>query len=181
MLVGNKKFLSRHAEDLAVHFVVVHGASYDKFAAFARENNWETFTESYFYKWLRKPRIKRRIEAERDVARAEARERIQVTRDDRLAELQATLARCNRLLSDDLSVSDVVRLEEQKRKTLEAIAKERGEWNDNSSKAPLDRGTNYSAAAEAALAAMRERKALPEPSIDGEFEEVFDDDEGDDE
>lgn len=129
------KYLSTTEEDLLIRHVAAHGERYRDFVDWCDEKEippHRRFTMLSYRKWVQRHR--QTIKDLREKARQETLKTSKFHRASRLKELEDTMVRIGALLDGTLegklplTVSDIVRLEEQRRKTLEHIAKERGEW-----------------------------------------------------
>lgn len=129
---ATKAYLSQAESESLVNWLVAHGGTYPKYAIWCEDNKIATdvrFTPAYFRNWMQRKRAL--IQKTRASHRQAIRDASVMDRAARLTSLEHTLGRLERTImsTEDLSPDSLVRLEEQKRKTLESIAKERGEFN----------------------------------------------------
>lgn len=140
--------LSKNEKDELARFVAGTGENYSRYVTYATERGWYIFTRDYFRRWVQNHRnlVKKH--------RAENETRIQqvsmMGKELRVAELESDLQMLNFTLDNDLSVEHVcepcstdsspvyhtplrpemlLKYLDQKRKLLQAISQERGEWN----------------------------------------------------
>lgn len=124
-------FLSRQQQSDLLEHVVNAGEKYDAYLKWCEERGiTERFTEAYFPRWVQKHR--RMLQARRTEHQQVVRAESVYDRAMRVRTLEASLNRLEgaamvALANDDLR--SLVMIEEQKRKHMESIAKERGEFN----------------------------------------------------
>ena len=124
-------FLSRQQQSDLLEHVVNAGEKYDAYLAWCDERGiTERFTEAYFPRWVQKHRrlLQARRTEHQQVVRAES----VYDRAMRVRTLESSMARLEGAAMDALANKNLralVMIEEQKRKNMESIAKERGEFN----------------------------------------------------
>lgn len=136
--MGHKAYLSRMEKLDLIKFIAATGESYVRYVEWAKAKHVENvFTERYFHTWVQRRRPQ--ITEERARIRDEVRRMSTYDKDRRLQELEKVAE----FLLDEMEhmrIHDVcsktckpietfLRLAEQQRKTLETIARERGEFN----------------------------------------------------
>lgn len=117
-----------------MEFVAGKGENYPRYLQWCEERHIPgecRFKEAYFHKWVGKHRPT--VQRKREEHKAEVRAESIYDRQSRLRILEASLERLEAAAqalgeNEKFDPGDLVRLEEQKRKTLESIAKERGEF-----------------------------------------------------
>lgn len=146
-----------------VEFVAANGTSYARYVRYAEQNNLGyIYTEGYWRQWVK--RRKGRLEEARARHEKEVRERTVLAKEDRVKKLEAAVARLEGLLaSDELSITDQVKVEEQLRKNLESIAKEKGEYG---TKGEVRQTSGVDQALQKAIAALAQPKQLSAPNPD---------------
>lgn len=120
-----RKGLNERQKRLLATYIALNGENYQRYADWARGQGIPLFTPAYLHRWVNKNRPEIRLE--RGVIYERLRMKSQLDRESRLAHLEEDVLRLDHLLRDadaDLSI----KLIEQKRKCLQAIAEERGEW-----------------------------------------------------
>lgn len=121
-------FLSKQQQlDLIEWLAVNSDKRYDLYTEWCARTGAKPFSPNYLRTWTQNHR--ELIQKAREQHRREARAESVMARTQRLHALEDSFIRLDELSkSEGLTSVDVVRLEDQKRKTLEAIARERGEW-----------------------------------------------------
>lgn len=133
-----KGTLSKIAIADLIEFVAVNAENYDRYSAYAEKRGWHKFSPGYFHNWVNRHRDE--IRAARHMHLIEVRKAGVLDRTQRIARLEARANEIEALLQraaaageDDespaVSVDTVLRMMEQQRKILQAIAQENGEWN----------------------------------------------------
>lgn len=125
-----KAYLSpAEVADLVKH-VAEHGSNYEKYQQWAERNGVEQqFTQNSLQNWIQRRRPQ--VIAEREKFEEEVRVESTMTRGQRLRMLEETLDRLHNIFMDPESgveVEVLVKVAEQERKHMEAIAKDRGEF-----------------------------------------------------
>jgi|3_EtaG_2_1085321.scaffolds.fasta_scaffold07126_4 protein subunit release factor A len=170
------RFLSDRAEEKLIQFTAANGENFDMYLHFAEAQGWKTFTQKSYHNWIFKPRIHRRIVAVREGVASDIRDGMKLEREARVDMLERDVDRIEDLLDGgELSAQETIRLIDQKRKNLEAIAKEAGEWNKPADKNAPDSalGGLFKELLKAKqLATPEEPEELEEPPIEGEFTEM---------
>jgi len=169
-IAKNQKISQAQKRDL-LSFVAGAGENFDFYLKFCERFNIPTFSRYYWRTWVQRHRAEvQRLRKEHLLAvAAEAR----FGRKERQEALQADIDRLEQILvkqndeEDELTVDQVVKIMDQKRKNMEALAKEMGEWGVMPDTAPPNpAGAALGAAAAALLqieaAAAAERAAAPE-------------------
>lgn len=139
---GIKSFLSAKEKEELVIFLAATGENYDRYLEYCSKREWKPYSKNYLHTWVNRHRHKIKI------AREENNERIRrlatFNREKRISELETDINRINKLLAMadksahtcdrcgeahmQMKPDDIIRLSEQKRKGLQAIAQERNEW-----------------------------------------------------
>lgn len=172
--MANKSFLSAAEKRDLMEHLAAKGENYDRFIEWCEKHGVppeRRYTKDTLHKWYGRRRDQ--IRALREQHRVQVRKDSTFDKTVRLQKLEDAATRLERRLEEfDITEgtwADYARLEEQLRKTLESIAKERGEFN----RADEDDGHMISLQSELArqaIAAMN-RGSLPEPVIEGEWAE----------
>ncbi|MDE2104987.1 MAG: hypothetical protein KGL39_47555 [Patescibacteria group bacterium] len=129
--MAHTSFLTPEEKRSLLDWIGAHGEGYPGYLDWCEREaipNERRFTKASYGSWVQRRRLK--VQASRANHREESRRQSRMDREARMLALEATFARLDQLTRNS-GVDDpdkLVRLEEQKRKTLEAIAKERGEW-----------------------------------------------------
>lgn len=151
-------------------FAAGAGENYAAYLKFCETHSIPTFTKAYWPVFVQRNR--RTVQAIRQGLIAQIASEAMMDRKARLSLLEDDIARIEDIFStqlEELTVDQVVKLTDQKRKTLEAIAKERSEWMQEEK--PVYENP--------AMLAMQEaqRRLLAvnvEPVVEGEVREVND-------
>ena len=162
-------YLSPLALEDLTHYIAVNGENYEKYVAYAEMRGWKVFSRRYLHTWVGRHRIP--VQTARHRHMIEVRQVSVLDRQARLNYLEANARKLAQRLSDiDYKMEGeadlAMKLMEQQRKLLEAIAKERGEWlhKDDGSAGMQDLHDQL-------MQAMT--KALPDPDVvEGEVREV---------
>ena len=163
-----QKFLTDEEKSLFLTWVAGHGTAYKDYLIWCEEMsipNERRYTEKSLKVIIQRnrPAMKQRqIQVNQQAIAAAA-----FPRYVRIAALQKAVERLDAKLemSDELSVRDYVALEEQRRKTLETIAREMGEYG----KSPEDDRTNRPETGQDSIAAYFMQQRINEARvIDGE-------------
>lgn len=120
-------------EKLLLTYVSTAGENYEKYVAFAQKNLMPVFTKYYWPRWVQKRR--RKVQALRaEITRAVAEEAM-LGKSQRILLLENAVGNIQKLIEKEgpdgentLTVEQIVRLYDQQRKHMEAIARERNEW-----------------------------------------------------
>jgi len=163
----NQSYLTDQQKKLLIAHVALNGTQYDKYLQFAKKYGVQPFSYRYLRKWASKYRSA--IEAEKERQLYALRKRSRLDRYSRLHMLETIVEKLEERLqhaidngNDDLAI----RLSEQLRKQLEAIAKERGEWLKD------DNQSAYSEIHVQILENMARAAITTGESVDGEYTEV---------
>lgn len=134
---GIKSFLSKRDKEDLVRFVAQTGENYDRYLEWCNKRNAKPFSKGYFHQWIQRRRSI--VQEERLRQKEEVRRLSMYDRQRRLEELervseyileQMDWLRAHELCRDSCKPLDsMMRLVEQHRRQMEAISKERGEWN----------------------------------------------------
>lgn len=141
-MAGIKAFLSAREKAELIDFIAATGENYERYLDYCARRGWTAFTQKYLHTWLQRRRAK--LQLAREKHKEEVRRISMFDKQRRIEELEASVqiinshivmqtvedhncSRCG-LAHSVLSPDMVIKLMEQKRKTLEAIAKERNEW-----------------------------------------------------
>lgn len=134
--MGYYSFLSPVQKQSLLDWIGAYGEGYGRFLEWCdREGIPEDkrYTKPSYQSWVQRRR--RSVKESRTRHHEEVRQQSRMDRDARMVALEETFKRLD-AMSHEIEDSDkLTRLEEQKRKTLEAIAKERGEWGVKGAKA----------------------------------------------
>ncbi len=141
---NSQSFYSVTEEDLLVRHIAAHGERYRDYIDWCNTHDipeHRRLKETSFPRWVQRRRMM--VKNIREQARQEIIKTSNFPRAKRIQELEGTIERLNDMLEmEQLTASDLIRIEEQRRKTLEQIAKERGEWlkppEDDEDKDPID-------------------------------------------
>ncbi len=164
----NESYLNSRAKAELVHFIAVNGENYDGYVRFAEKNGWRLFTKRYLHNWVGRHRAAIRVERQRHLF--DLRKQSLLDRAERLRMLEESAKRLEKRLDVALAGGDderAVKLAEQLRKQLEAVAKERGEWMSKEAGAGQLEGIHES------LLANMQRALLGQPGTveaDGVYE-----------
>lgn len=142
--MGQKAFYAKKEQEAILRNAAGSSEMYDRYVEFA-ERMWpgrQKWTKYYYQRWIQKRRAI--LNEYRGEQQEQIREETMYNRNKRIEDLEMGLARLDEMLEseaidphdcdtcgythDIISPSDLTKLLEQKRKLLEAIAKERGEW-----------------------------------------------------
>ena len=118
--------LSERQKELLLDFVCVNGEIYAKYAEWAPRMGLRVFSHRYFRNWVQRHRAK--IQTERILIAHRGRTMSVIDRKARLSHLESDLFELDTNISG-AAPEILIKLIEQKRKVLQAIAIERGEWN----------------------------------------------------
>ncbi len=129
--MANLTYLTATQKRSLLDWIGARGESYPAFIEWCeREQIPEAnrYTKVSYRGWVQRRRA--HVQAARASHQAETRQQSRLGREERMAGLERTYERLDALSkSEEIEDTDkLIRIEEQKRKTLEAIAKERGEW-----------------------------------------------------
>lgn len=125
------RYLTRPEMDSLIEWVAEHGDNYDRYTRWADENHIpdeHRFTRAYLSRWIQRRR--RAVQDTRQRHMLDVRAGSLLDRTGRLRKLEEDFARLE-LAARLLESSDpkmLVAVIEQRRKLLESIAKERGEY-----------------------------------------------------
>ena len=118
--------LSERQKELLLDFVCANGEIYAKYAEWAPRMGLRVFSHRYFRNWVQRHRAK--IQTERILIAHRGRTMSVIDRKARLSHLESDLFELDTNISG-AAPEILIKLIEQKRKVLQAIAIERGEWN----------------------------------------------------
>jgi len=176
-----QSFLTTAQKRDLVRYVVANGQSYKNYLRWADANlipPESRYTERSFKAWCDKRR--RVIQEVRQDYRVAVRQSSIYDRELRISKLEAGVTRMDAAIealdaAGDKYVDNLVRLEEQKRKLMETIAKERGEWGNK----PTEENQMANQLAATMMSVFAEQKVaekaqLAEATIEGEYIEVPD-------
>lgn len=177
-------YLSAREKAELVQFIAATGENYDRYLDYCSKRGWKPFSRKYLHTWIQRKREK--VKVARDQHATEVRKMSTYDKERRIDDLERSVevinshilvqtvedhdcTRCGSLHSV-LSPDMVIKLMEQKRKLLEAIAKERNEWlKDTASKGVESTRDRLDAAITKVLAETKEAKVF-----DGTFKVVGD-------
>ena len=124
---GIKAFLSAAERKDLVKFVAATGENYERYLEYCKQRGWRPFTQKYFHTWIQRRR--KYVQAERQVHREEVRKMSMYDKERRVTDLEHLADTLKRQIAKNVEDPRIlVSLSEQLGKTLERIAKERGEW-----------------------------------------------------
>lgn len=124
---GIKAFLSAAERKDLVKFVAATGENYERYLEYCTQRGWRPFTQKYFHTWIQRRR--QYVQAERQVHREEVRKMSMYDKERRVSDLEHLADTLKKQITKNVEDPRVlVSLSEQLGKTLERIAKERGEW-----------------------------------------------------
>lgn len=160
-MTGIKAYLSKREKSELVEFVAAVGENYDRYLEWCEKHSAKPFSRNYFKRWVQRRRYI--IQQIRLKQKDEIRRLSTYNKDRRLEELERVseylLSTIDQMVSHDVCsptckpVETLIKLMEQHRKTLEAIAKERGEFN-KPEESPLKSDTRAILAKKEALARL---------------------------
>lgn len=160
--MAQKSFLTRKAQDELITWLAANGENYRLYCDLAEKRGWKVFSAAYFRRWIQRHRL--RIQGQRAVVQAEAREMTVLSKATRIEKLEAAVDRLEQALDDDeLTVEQAIKVEEQLRKTLESIAKERGEFNNTGTEKGDAAGDLLGKIIAKSLGVLPDTSALPAP------------------
>lgn len=111
-----------------MRFIAVNGENYRAYTFFADKNGWPLFTQAYLHTWIGRRRVK--IQNIRRAYQIEVRKTSMLDKEARVNYLEEAVRKLDRMIEAASENWDLcLRLLEQQRKHLQAIAQERGEWN----------------------------------------------------
>lgn len=175
-------YLTEQAKHDLMVWIAANGENYDAYKRYAESRSWPIYTPAYLHNWVNRRRAKvQELRAQQDI---EVRKMSTFDRDKRVATLERGVERIEKRLDEDgeIDPEKEMKLLEQQRKLLQAIAVERNEWN----KTPAGDDDDVGDLRTKMLAAMGELALkieggrmhtaypprLPEPIVQGEFTEV---------
>lgn len=145
-----KAYLSRPEQDDLIAWMVGHQYNYERYTTWCDRNAIppeNRFTIAYLRRWTQKRRAAFQARARK--VEEDLRKQSVMDRSARLRALEESFKRLEELAAKEKDAGTLVRLEEQKQKTLDRIARERGEYNK-----VTDDGPDEAARANAALRDM---------------------------
>lgn len=155
-----RKGLSARQKGLLAVYIGTHGENYEKYLAWAQQTGMPVFTRAYLHLWINRNRPL--VQSERALLIHTARRAGVLDRQARQEHLEADILYLDSELKN-APVELALKLIEQKRKLLETLAKERGEWmgkeNDDD---PRDATTQLLEAMRAAQIARYAPPQIPE-------------------
>lgn len=122
-------FLTKAAQRDLMEFVAANGENYEAYRHYAESRGWQLFSPQYLRNWVQRRRAA--VQALREIHKIEVRKKSLLDREARIAYLEDGVRRiASALQSEDgaMTTESVVKLLDQQRKHLQAIAQERGEW-----------------------------------------------------
>lgn len=133
--MGLKSYTSAREKNDLIEFIAATGENYDRYLEWCAARGVKPYTKKYLHTWIqrRRPKIKQmRIKHDEEIQRMSM-----FDRERRIRELENDLDTLNHLISKNFDIPELlVKLLEQKRKTAQAVAQERGEWNRPEAKEP---------------------------------------------
>ena len=176
--MGNQAYLSAAEKRDVMELVAGKGENYQRYLEWCDRTQVppaRRWTELYFHKWVSRRRDQIRVLTE--AHRVEIRKSSVFDKQKRLDMLEGSVERLRGLLEsgEELTVADILRLEEQLGKMLDRIARERGEYGKSAPDSDSMADLNKALANEAIEALKRSRMpALPEAVVEGQYREVAD-------
>lgn len=170
----NQKITKSQKKDLLT-FAAGAGENYQKYLDFCAKFNIQTFSRGYWRNFVQRNR--RTVQELRAMHIAAVAAEARMDRKARIQLLEDDIARIEGIFRDqfdELTVDQVVKLSDQKRKTLEAIAKERAEWGKEEQLPAQDKGDWLLEAVGKNLALAEAREAYEAPAVEAEVREVAD-------
>lgn len=128
---GIKAYLTKGEKALLVSYVAHAGEEYNRYIEWCDQNfiaKERRFTPYYLKRWIQRRRVA--VQNARQELREAARKASLHDKESRLKTLEAQAERLQERIENTKDDNIYLRLEEQLRKTLESIAKERGEFNN---------------------------------------------------
>ena len=137
-------FLTQPQKKQLIRYIAGAGENYGKYLEFCKQFGLKEFSPAYLRRWVQRHREK--IQIEREIVKMEIAEAAAYGRKRRVAELEADLERINYRIANievaahtclecgdvhDISLDLLMKATEAKRKLMQAIATELGEWNQN--------------------------------------------------
>lgn len=175
--MANKAFLSAAERKQLAEFIAAKGESYARYLDWCDENHVpeaKRFTQGYLHRWAGRRRDY--IHSLRAQHQEETRRRITLDKASRVKMLEASVGRLQFAIDDCEDPALLVKLEEQLGKALDRISRELGEYGKQVADEDASKAVNRQLAALALKALERAavggHAALPEPVIEGEFEEA---------
>ena len=154
-----RRFLTKPEQDSLIEWAAEHGENYERYIRWADENHIaqdNRFSNTYFRRWVQRRRPQ--VQNMRQRHMLDVRAGSLMDREGRLRKLEEDFARLElaavQLGSDEPKT--LVMVIEQRRKVLEAIAKERGEYGV--APQPIDVSADMNRALQAGFARLAERK-----------------------
>lgn len=142
-----------------VHYIAVNGENYDGYARFATSRGWRLYSKRYLHNWVGRHRSAIKVEREHHLY--DLRKQSLLDKSTRLAMLERSSQALERRLEAALNSDDdelAVKLAEQMRKQLQAVATERGEWNTKEDNRNMEGIKNV-------LLERMQQAALPDPDV----------------
>ncbi len=145
--MGLKSYLSANEKKDLIEFVAATGENYSRYLEFCEKRGWRPYSQKYLHTWIQRRRAK--VQEMRATHREEVRRLSIYDRERRIMELEraAEIIKARVIEQTDgehecpecshmhFTKSDmIVKLLEQQRKILEAIARERNEWQKEDEK-----------------------------------------------
>lgn len=139
--MGKKAYLSANERKDLVEFIASTGENYQRYLELCTQRGWTPFSEKYLHTWVQRRRA--RVQEMRAVHKEEVRRLSIMDKQHRMSELERAndiiKARimetldgeheCDQCNQPHYTKSDmIIKLIEQQRRVLEAIARERNEW-----------------------------------------------------
>jgi|CXWK01.1.fsa_nt_gi hypothetical protein len=124
---GIKSYLSAAEKKDLVQFVASTGENYQRYLEYCEQRGWRPFTQKYLHTWIQRRREK--VQIARQEHREEVRKTSMYDKERRVSDLETMADQLKKSITkfgDDPKM--LISLSEQLGKTLERIAKERGEW-----------------------------------------------------
>lgn len=179
-----KSYLSKKDKADLMQFIAMTGENYDRYLEWCQARSARPFSRGYLHNWISRRRVL--INEIRAKQREEIRRQSRYGKDRRLEELEKVaehlLNTIDQMVIHDVCmptckpVDTLVKLMEQHRKTMEAIAKERGEYNKLDQQSD-DRDTRALIAKREALARLGTGRKVYIIQQDGRPDELGSDEE----
>lgn len=126
-MAGIKSYMSAREKAELVKFIAVTGENYDRYIEWCQQRQIKPFTKKYLHTWVQRRRLK--VKDARKVHEEEVRKLSMYDKERRIEQLEGDVNILNGQIEKTFDIPELqLKLIEQKRKTMEAIAKERNEW-----------------------------------------------------
>lgn len=126
-MAGIKSYLTPRLKRELVHFIAVNGENYERYYQWTEAKGVKAFSKAYLHNWVYKRLDKiKEVRTEFDEA---VRRQSTFDRERRVDELEQDINKLNVLFFSNTDRPDIqLKIIEAKRKVIESISKERGEF-----------------------------------------------------